>query len=73
MQPSAPSRILIWMIRLYQRVTVNAPPTCRFLPSCSEYSREAVSRYGFLRGGWMAVRRIARCNPFSRGGYDPLP
>ena len=49
------------------------PPACRFTPTCSVYAREAVLRYGVARGGWLAVRRLARCHPFHAGGFDPLP
>ena len=48
-------------------------PSCRFVPTCSEYSLDAFRRYGFLRGLWMSVRRIGRCHPYSPGGYDPVP
>lgn len=66
--------ILLGIIRLYQMTLSRAlPPTCRFTPSCSQYSFEAIDRYGALRGGWMAVKRISRCHPFSPGGYDPVP
>jgi len=47
-------------------------PACRYVPSCSEYAMEAVARYGVVRGGWKAAWRLARCHPFSRGGFDPV-
>jgi putative membrane protein insertion efficiency factor len=62
------------MIRLYQRtVSRLLPPSCRFVPSCSEYGYEAVERYGVVRGGVMAIWRIMRCNPWGGHGYDPVP
>jgi putative membrane protein insertion efficiency factor len=48
------------------------PPSCRYVPTCSEYAMEAVERYGALRGGWMAMARLLRCHPFAKGGYDPV-
>ena len=50
------------------------PPSCRFTPTCSQYAIEAIEKYGALKGGWLAIKRICRCNPFSkRGPYDPVP
>jgi len=67
-------RALLWLIRLYQgTLSQIMPPSCRFYPSCSEYGYQAIEKYGILRGGWLAIRRIARCHPFNPGGYDPVP
>jgi hypothetical protein len=49
------------------------PPACRFEPSCSVYAETAIDRFGLVRGGWLALKRLARCNPFSAGGVDPVP
>jgi len=48
-------------------------PTCRFVPTCSQYALEAVDKYGALKGGWLALRRILKCHPFHKGGFDPVP
>ncbi|MBE3575232.1 MAG: membrane protein insertion efficiency factor YidD [Firmicutes bacterium] len=65
---------LVRIIRFYQRyLSPLMPPTCRFYPSCSEYAAVSLQRFGSLRGGWLALRRIARCHPFSPGGFDPVP
>ncbi len=62
------------LIRLYQNTLSRVlPSTCRFYPSCSQYAYQAIAKYGFWRGGWMGVKRIARCHPFNPGGYDPVP
>ncbi len=61
------------MIRGYQRVSQHTPPMCRFQPTCSEYARQAIVKYGFVKGSAMGAWRICRCNPFSEGGSDPVP
>ena len=66
-------RIGIFMIRAYQKNFKWLPPTCRFTPSCSQYTLEAVEKYGLIKGSWMGMLRIARCNPFHPGGHDPVP
>jgi putative membrane protein insertion efficiency factor len=69
-----PRRFAAGAIRGYQLLISPAfPPSCRFSPSCSQYALEAIRRYGVIRGGWMAVRRLGRCHPFHPGGYDPVP
>lgn len=66
--------LALGMIRVYQRTRSGmGPPTCRFMPSCSHYGYQAIERYGVLRGGWLAIKRIGRCHPFQAGGYDPVP
>lgn len=68
-----PSLAAIGLIAFYRRcVSPLTPPTCRFTPTCSRYAIDALRRYGLLKGGWLAVWRVLRCNPFNHGGYDPL-
>jgi putative membrane protein insertion efficiency factor len=62
------------LIRLYQMTISRVlPPSCRFDPSCSEYGFEAIARYGAIKGGWLALKRVSRCHPLNPGGYDPVP
>jgi len=66
--------VVLALIRLYQNTLSRAlPPSCRFYPSCSQYSYEAIDKYGIWRGGWLGFRRVLRCHPFNPGGYDPVP
>jgi uncharacterized protein len=66
-------RIGIWLIQLYRLAFFWLPSSCRYEPSCSRYTEQAIEKYGLLRGSWMGARRIGRCNPFHTGGYDPVP
>lgn len=66
-------RLLLAVIRCYRKyISPLKPPTCRFYPTCSAYALEAIEKKGALRGGWMAIKRIAKCHPFCDGGYDPV-
>ena len=66
--------LCIALIRFYQLVlSPGLPPSCRFAPSCSQYTLEAVQRYGALKGVWLGARRLVRCHPWHPGGYDPVP
>jgi len=66
--------IFMGFIRLYQlTLSRTLPPSCRFYPSCSHYGFEAIEKYGAIKGSWLTLRRLARCQPFSPGGYDPVP
>jgi putative membrane protein insertion efficiency factor len=68
------TQLALGLIKFYQNtVSKVMPSVCRFQPTCSQYALEAIKRHGFARGSWLAAKRIARCNPFSEGGYDPVP
>lgn len=67
-------RLLLFLIRFYKRnISPHTRPSCRFVPTCSEYARTAIERFGAAKGGALALRRVLRCHPFARGGYDPVP
>ena len=67
--------VFLAMIRFYKRcISPYTPASCRFEPTCSQYAYEAITKYGALKGGWLALKRICRCNPFNKGDwYDPVP
>jgi putative membrane protein insertion efficiency factor len=68
------SRVLVALLSAYRRwISPMMAPHCRFTPSCSAYAIDAIATHGALRGGWLAVRRLAKCQPFFTGGYDPVP
>jgi hypothetical protein len=67
-------QLFILFVRGYQVVlSPHLPAACRYYPSCSHYAIEALEKHGALRGGWLAIKRIARCHPFRPGGFDPVP
>lgn len=67
-------QLFIRLIGLYQYLlSPLMPPTCRFTPCCSQYAREAIEKHGVLRGVWLGMKRVIRCNPWNPGGYDPAP
>jgi len=65
-------KILIKLIRVYQRMPISTHSSCKFVPTCSEYTIQAIEEYGSLKGLFMGIKRICRCNPFNIGGYDPV-
>lgn len=66
-------RLLIQIIRIYQKIPGDFHNHCNFIPTCSTYGIEALEEYGAFRGSYLTIRRILRCNPFHKGGYDPVP
>jgi uncharacterized protein len=65
---------ILGLIRVYQSTLGPAlPPACRYQPTCSHYAYTAIERYGIVRGGWLTLRRVVRCQPFGGSGYDPVP
>ncbi len=66
-------KLLIKLINIYQMISKLTPPVCRFYPTCSEYMKQAIIKYGIIKGGFLGIKRILRCHPFNEGGYDPVP
>jgi putative membrane protein insertion efficiency factor len=74
MQLTIGQRIVLALIRFYQRfLSPLLGSNCRFYPTCSSYTYEAIAKYGVIKGGWMGLRRIGRCHPWNAGGFDPVP
>lgn len=68
-------KIFVLLVKFYQKNIsgLKSAPSCRFIPTCSQYAVEAIEKYGAVKGSWLALRRILRCHPFCKGGYDPVP
>ena len=66
-------KIIVLLINIYQKISRLTPPVCRFTPTCSEYMKQAIQKYGIIKGGWLGIKRICRCHPLNPGGYDPVP
>lgn len=66
-------KFLLLLIKIYQKISAFTPPVCRFYPTCSQYAKEAIQKYGAIKGTWLAIKRIVRCHPLNEGGYDPVP
>ena len=66
-------KIVLFLISIYQTISRHTPPVCRFYPTCSEYTKQAIIKYGVLKGSWLGFKRILRCHPKNEGGYDPVP
>lgn len=66
-------KLILFLISIYQRLSSLTPPRCRFYPTCSEYTKQAIVKYGLLKGGVLGVKRICKCHPLHEGGYDPVP
>lgn len=70
-------KVLLWIISFYRKgISPLTPPSCRFVPTCSEYAYQAIQKYGAAKGGWLALRRLSKCHPFHRQKtieYDPVP
>lgn len=65
-------RLALFLIGIYQKISAMTPSRCRFYPTCSEYTKQAIMKYGFFKGSWLGLKRIVKCHPLNEGGYDPL-
>ena len=66
-------RFVLFLINIYQKISALTPAHCRFYPTCSEYTKQAIIKFGLIKGGILSVKRICKCHPLHEGGYDPVP
>lgn len=66
-------QFILFLILIYQKISKHTPAVCRFYPTCSEYTRQAIEKYGVIKGSWLGIKRISKCHPYNEGGYDPVP
>lgn len=66
-------KFVLFLISIYQKFSGLTPPRCRFYPTCSEYTKQAIQNFGLIKGGWLGLKRICKCHPLNDGGYDPVP
>ncbi len=66
-------KIFLSIIKVYRFFSKYTPPVCRFTPTCSQYAYEAIKKYGAIKGGFLSIKRILKCHPYHKGGYDPVP
>ena len=66
-------QFILFLIKIYQKISALTPPRCRFYPTCSEYTKQAIIRFGVFKGGILGIKRIVKCHPLNEGRYDPVP